>query len=327
MRVYRGNVSRELKAFGVEVVNLLDNPAAAASVDLHWDYAAFGGRPPYRVFRRSAKPCVSTQHGARPFVFPVREYWSTTRDRIRGRFLIAHRRWVWGRLNKTDYQYIAVSHYTKREVMSVLGLPESHITVAQHGVDHELFVPAKGPPRREEPFLLHVSQFQLVKNVERIVAAYAKMPAPTRPRLRLIAPGFRPVPRLEGLAYGGKPVSDEELVRLYQTALAFVFPSLHEGFGMPLLEAMACGCPVITSNVTSCPEIAGQAAVLIDPRSVDEIAAAMERIAREESLRASLRERGLERVKQFSWRKSAEIHFQVFEKALRMKASRQRRQP
>ncbi|WP_445707531.1 glycosyltransferase [Desulfofundulus thermocisternus] len=88
---------------------------------------------------------------------------------------------------------------------------------------------------------------------------------------------------------------------------------------MPIIEAMASGCPVITSNVTSCPEVAGDAAILVDPRSTDAIAEAMHRIIKDQRLRQQLREKGLKRAAQFTWRRSAEKHLKVFEKALRKK--------
>jgi glycosyltransferase involved in cell wall biosynthesis len=99
-------------------------------------------------------------------------------------------------------------------------------------------------------------------------------------------------------------VSDKTLASLYRLASAFVFPSLYEGFGLPPLEAMAAGTPVITSNVSSLPEVVGDAALLIDPYEPDEIAAAMRRILTEPGLRDDLRARGLARVQQFSWDRS-----------------------
>ena len=100
-----------------------------------------------------------------------------------------------------------------------------------------------------------------------------------------------------------------------QNAFAFVFPSLHESFGLPILEAMACGVPVITSNVTACPEIAGDAAILINPRSVEDISNAMIKIAENKNLRKQLIEKGLERASEFGWEESAKKHLEVFEQS------------
>jgi glycosyltransferase involved in cell wall biosynthesis len=114
-------------------------------------------------------------------------------------------------------------------------------------------------------------------------------------------------------------MNHEQLVRFYNNAIGFVFPSLHETFGMPILEAMACGCPVITSNVCACPEIAGDAALLVNPRSVEDIAAAILRIITESELRNNLREKGLKRSKIFKWEKSAKEHLKVFYDVLKNK--------
>jgi glycosyltransferase involved in cell wall biosynthesis len=101
------------------------------------------------------------------------------------------------------------------------------------------------------------------------------------------------------------PVPETQLPSLYRGAQALVFASLYEGFGLPLLEAMSCGTPVLTSNVTAMPEVAGDAALLVDPTSVEQIADAMTRIVRDSSLRADLRKKGVARAAQFSWETSA----------------------
>ncbi len=95
-----------------------------------------------------------------------------------------------------------------------------------------------------------------------------------------------------------------------------MFPSLHETFGLPILEAMACGCPVITSDVGACPEVAGDSALFVNPRSVDDITNAMKRLIEDDSLRQLLRQKGLARSQQFTWRKSADEHLKIFEKAV-----------
>ena len=112
-------------------------------------------------------------------------------------------------------------------------------------------------------------------------------------------------------------VLPEEMPALYNAADLFVFPSLYEGFGLPVLEAMACGVPVVASNVSSIPEVAGDAALLVDPRDANALCDAMERILKDGDLRASLRERGLERAATFSWERAARETIEVYEEALR----------
>jgi glycosyltransferase involved in cell wall biosynthesis len=109
----------------------------------------------------------------------------------------------------------------------------------------------------------------------------------------------------EQMAFVGS-VSDEQLARLYRGAVGLVFVSFYEGFGLPIIEAMACGAPVLTSTVTATPEVAGDAAILVDPYDVEAIAHEMKRLADDSSLRRELRERGLERALLFSWEKTAD---------------------
>jgi glycosyltransferase involved in cell wall biosynthesis len=110
--------------------------------------------------------------------------------------------------------------------------------------------------------------------------------------------------------------SDSTLSALYSNALALVFPSLYEGFGLPILEAMHCGCPVVVSNTSSCPEVAGNAALYVDPRSADSIHSSVSRILESSALRAELREKGREREKIFSWKNTAEQTFEVYKSVL-----------
>ena len=110
-------------------------------------------------------------------------------------------------------------------------------------------------------------------------------------------------------------VADEDLPALYRTASAFVYPSLFEGFGLPPLEAMACGTPVVTSAVSSLPEVAGAAALLIDPNDEQALAGAMIEIVNNESLRAELREKGIAQAKKFTWRDAAEKTLRLYQEA------------
>jgi glycosyltransferase involved in cell wall biosynthesis len=107
-------------------------------------------------------------------------------------------------------------------------------------------------------------------------------------------------------------MNHSQIAALYQNALGFVFPSLHETFGMPIIEAMACGCPVITSTHPGCAEIAGDAALLVNPYSVSELTNVMQQLIFNCDLRKTIRNKGIEHAEQFTWPKSAELHLEVF---------------
>jgi len=115
-------------------------------------------------------------------------------------------------------------------------------------------------------------------------------------------------------------VPKEDLVKFYNTADLFVYPSVYEGFGLPPLEAMACGCPVITSNISSLPEVVGNAGITVNPYDVEELVEAMYRVLNDEDLRKELSKKGLERSKLFSWRKTAEETWKVYEEVFNNKA-------
>jgi glycosyltransferase involved in cell wall biosynthesis len=110
-------------------------------------------------------------------------------------------------------------------------------------------------------------------------------------------------------------VDDTQLPALYSGAMVFVFPSLYEGFGIPVVEAMACGTPVISSTTTSLPEVCGDAAILVDPEQTEAIAAAMLQLVDDDALRETLQERGLERARQYTWELAAQLTWQVLEQA------------
>lgn len=108
-------------------------------------------------------------------------------------------------------------------------------------------------------------------------------------------------------------VADEDMIYLYSGAACFVYPSLYEGFGLPVIEAMACGCPVVTSNISSLPEVGGEAALYVNPYDIDEISAAIERILSDEKLSDEMRSKGLKQAENFSWEKSTQKLLNIFE--------------
>ncbi len=174
-------------------------------------------------------------------------------------------------------------------------------------------------------YLLYVGTLQPRKNLARVIGAFGRLAGdPTIGELQLVLAGkrgwlyddlFAQVARLglEGRVLFPGYVEDADLPALLSGAAAFVFPSLYEGFGIPVLEAGACGVPVITSNTSSLPEVAGDAALLVDPHDVDAIADAMYRLMTDEALRAELARRGRENVKRFSWEQCARETLAVLE--------------
>jgi glycosyltransferase involved in cell wall biosynthesis len=210
---------------------------------------------------------------------------------------------------------ITVSEYAKHEICSHLGIDPRKVDVAYHGADR-LFYEVSPIVREGEPYLLHVSAAQAKKNIDRLLAAYERLEVADKPRLVVVAPGLMRDLPVSGVDVIRRPMTHWELAPLYAGAVAFVFPSLHETFGMPILEAMAAGCPVITSSSTACPEIAGGCALLVDPWSVEDIAAGMRRLLDDEGLRSTLGRRGRERARAFTWDRSAAAHLAAFHRAL-----------
>jgi glycosyltransferase involved in cell wall biosynthesis len=178
----------------------------------------------------------------------------------------------------------------------------------------------------EGPFLLSVGSLEPGKNRERLLQAFARLQARGLKHALVVAgqrawryEGEAPLARRLGLAdsvrfLGHVPQAD--LPALYSAADLFVFPSLYEGFGLPALEALACGTPVVASNVSALPEVVGDAALQVSPLDVEALADAMERLLRDDRLRSDLRERGLERAAQFSWEKAARQTAEVYHRVV-----------
>ena len=205
------------------------------------------------------------------------------------------------------------SQFTAREIQRCTGLPDSRITVTPLGYDHQVFKPGPPPPGSQEwPYLLHVGQAYPHKNLRRLIQAFAQV-ATRHPQLRLVLAGKphlteTPVlqamvrelglqKRVEFRSY----VCYAELPDLYRGALALVYPSLWEGFGLPILEAMACGTPVITSTGSGTEEVAGDATLLVSATSKVELTCAINSLLNSTSLQLSLRKMGLLRASHFSW--------------------------
>jgi glycosyltransferase involved in cell wall biosynthesis len=247
---------------------------------------------------------------------------------------LIYKYWLPNLLNHRVNSVITVSNQSKEDIQRYLSVDEDKITVIPYGIGSQFKVLSsaeiKEHVRRrfgfQGPYLLYVGQLTLRKNIRRALEAFAGIHT-CFPKLRFVLAGPSSWKKtaiesavdefgINGKVYLTGPLTDIELPALYNGAELFIFPSLYEGFGLPPLEAMACGTPVITSNTSSLPEVAGDAALLVDPYNVDEIAAAMRRVLSDPDLAAELRTRGLERARQFSWQRTARETIAVYEKVL-----------
>jgi glycosyltransferase involved in cell wall biosynthesis len=218
---------------------------------------------------------------------------------------------------------IVPSRAVRDDVTRTLGVPAEKVRVVYEAAAEQYRPVVRGPAeataRRagiDPPYLLSVGSLEPGKNRGRIIRALRHLrDAGVDARLAVVgqkawryeqdfalARELGMEDRIEWLGY----VPAEDMPALYSAATAFVFPSLYEGFGLPVLEAMACGTPVITSEVSATAEVAGDAALLVDPQSVPAIADALRRVLTDEALRCDLRERGLRRAAEFSWARAAE---------------------
>ena len=214
---------------------------------------------------------------------------------------------------------IAVSRFTASQVEQLLNVEPKRIHVIPHGVH----LPS-AKPHPKENFVLSAGVIQKRKNIGRLVQAFEKMPKGWRLILAGATEGFGAADELRAVEQSPRRadielpghVSRAELDAFYARARIFAFPSLDEGFGMPVLEAMAHGVPVITSHVSAMPEVAGGAALLVDPLNVGELASSLYQLAEDEALRADLSERGLSRARLFPWSNAIERTWDVYQKLL-----------
>lgn len=314
--VYADIVTAGLRTLGVEIIPFGDSDPISTDVDLYWDPTSSGGAPPFHRLRKVTRPLIVTVHGAAPMTVPASEYFSNPIRAMCGRLSNIRKKTGWRKFRGRYAAIIAVSDFARTEIVTRLGLSADHITVIAHGVAHERFRPAEQKNNNGKPFFLHLSQYQPLKNIRRMLEAYERISVETNIGLVIVAPGLPDMPLPGGVTAVREPVTLERAAELYRAATGFLFPSLRESFGMPILEAMASGCPVITSRGSACEETAGGAALLVDPRSVDDLAGAMSLLASDSDLREDLTRRGLSRAAIFSWRESAERHMAVFRSVL-----------
>jgi glycosyltransferase involved in cell wall biosynthesis len=227
---------------------------------------------------------------------------------------------------------ITVSEYSKRDIVTTYGIPEDKVTVTYEGAGPE-FQPVDREKAKHAlacrygitgPFVLYLGRLQARKNLTRVVEAFAQVRRAGLPH-RLVLAGkqdslFEPVlSRIRELGLESEILlpgflTAADVPLFYNAAEVFVYPSLFEGFGLPVVEAMACGVPVITSQGSSLEEVAGDAALLVDPLSESSIAGAMQRLLEDSDLRSRLRQAGLKRSRMFDFRNTARQTMDVYER-------------
>lgn len=224
---------------------------------------------------------------------------------------------------------IAVSQATKKDLELKVGIESKKIEVVYEGVNDQAKSESKININKQfdiqkGKYFLFVGTIQPRKNLERVIEAYIRVYGTRLDPPKLVLAGEKgwlsesiyqkahQSPLRDKILFLGR-VDDEVLSSLYQKAISLVFPSLFEGFGLPILEAFKYDCPVITSNLSAMPEVAGNAALLVDPYSVDQIAQAMDRVTSDNQLRRSLISKGRQQFKKFSWEKCAHETLTVIE--------------
>lgn len=275
---------------------------------------------------RPPVPQVVTVHDVIPLRFPE------TAPR-----LARYYRTVLPRILEASAAVVAVSAATAREVREFYGLEDKPVHVVHQGYRSDLFRPVEasrvGAVRARHglgDYVLSVGEARPYKNLRRLFEAFARVEIPG---LDLVVvgsldrrdPGLAELPARLGIGHRVRflgRVGDDELAALYAGARAFVFPSLLEGFGIPPLEAMACGCPVVASRAASLPEVCGEAAVYVDPLDVDSIAEGICRTVSDDCLRADLARKGLERAATFSYERAAEEVLEIVRAVASISAGR-----
>jgi glycosyltransferase involved in cell wall biosynthesis len=243
---------------------------------------------------------------AAPFVFTIHDLTHICCPEAKDAKVQLYYAIIMKRACRRSARILTVSEFSKKQIIDWSGVSPQKVVNVSNGVD-SAYRPDGDSYGFPFPYLLAVSNRKPHKNELRIVEAFAKANLDSRMYLVFTGQPTLELSRcIEAQGVDARVefigvVPEGTLPSLYRGAKALIFPSLYEGFGLPILEAMACGTPVVTSNVTAMPETAGNAALFVDPRSVEQISAAMHKIVNDLSLCQELRQKGLLRVASFSW--------------------------
>jgi mannosyltransferase B len=240
----------------------------------------------------------------------------------------------------SEYKYAAersdliltISESAKSDIIKHFNVDEKKIEIVTPGIDLEKYLHnytdmelenVRKKYKLPENYILYLGTIEPRKNIERTIKAFIKYKKEVKDDLKFVIVGGKGwkydniMKLIESMGTDiilTGYIDEEDKIPIYKLAQIFAFPSLYEGFGMPVLEAMAAGVPVITSNVSSLPEVAGDAAILVDPLNEDEIFEAYKKILSDKKLQLEMIEKGLEQAKKFEWKESAKVLEQIYEK-------------
>ncbi len=276
---------------------------------------------------------LPNQHFARYALFLKNPFVVTVHDLVRLCFGFAKETTTEKILLKLDIRgikrashIIATSQNTGNDLIKYLMVPNDRISVIYNGVDHSIFKPYN-VKLLDKPYILYVGSGRPRKNLGGLFEAFAKLKKEF-PELQLVKVGIpgrskeyrrETLRRLDSLGITRDVIFTDhipelELAYYYSSAALLAYPSFYEGFGLPPLEAMACGCPVVTSNTSSLPEVVGEAGIMVNPYDTDGLAQAMRQVLTDAKLRDEMIRKGLEQSKRFSWERAAMETLEVYEK-------------
>lgn len=275
----------------------------------------------------SSVPIVQTLHDV-IFMDPI-----SSRDSLYQQFGNYYRRLMVPLTTRKSQAVITVSNYEKERILEKIKIDEKKIRVIYNGIDESRFNAQQDPSYNAsarlkyslpEKFILFLGNTSARKNALRVIEAYALYASTDHQALPIVTPGLSETFIKDHLKKIGHPekaklfltpgyIDDTDLPAIYHSSSLFLFPSVSEGFGMPLIEAMACGTPVVTSGISCLPEIAGDAAILVDPLKTDDIAQAIGKMLSNEEFKIEKIASGIRNARRFSWTKTAEQVMEVYE--------------
>lgn len=336
---YTMNIYTRLQELGSKEIIFVDGPANKGTTIIDklmvnlWEQLIL----PFLIMFRGIEVLHITKNVGIPLISPSR-YIITIHDIIP---LVMEKEYLPGRLKKLLYivrlkwaikraDIIVVdSKYTKEDLIRYLGVSEHKIRVIYLGIEKQFKVINSDNSLRDikekfgisGPFILGIGSNEPRKNTISLINAFKILKERYSSDLQLVIVGKQWAKQpdtndcCQDIIFTGY-VEDDELITLYNNTEVFVFPSLYEGFGLPPLEAMACGAPVITSDISSLPEIVGESAVLIDPQNIEQLVDCIWKVVNDREYRLSLKQKGLDHVKSFTWEKSIKELTELYKECL-----------